>query len=230
MAANQDFFSRKLPKWPACFIIGKPVSLLQAMEILVRTDPWTIFTNDREWEAQIREITGIPEYRPDSTSDRFQALADQIEAEERFREKYGVLPLDYLTNERIYSSHVDGCNGWCDWNGRIYLETNIGKWPSVREVFEEWRSIAQVFSYLDLKCQLFDAECGMYSRPRPVVQYNLSGGKVEMVEPEEGLSSRISEVEVQSGEPTTNPWRGCSPEKLKEALNWAQGQVLWNSL
>jgi hypothetical protein len=171
--------NRSLIKWPALIVMGKKVTPEQAMEILIRTDSWWFSGNDHHLEKQLKEIAGLYLDKDNCEDWRTAHDLDQV-----VKEAHGVLDLEYLTNARIVSSWVGGPHGWCDWNGNIFCNNyNIGKWPSVKEVYEEWEKIAAAFPYLDLRCQLMNCETSE-DDPQPVVEFVVFGGKVHLVEPE----------------------------------------------
>jgi hypothetical protein len=192
-----------LPKWPGCDVDGSPVTREQAMEILARTFGGYFSTNDREFEEQVKEIyytagsfEGIPE-RGEWWDDDSRAKDGESEEERRdrlhkswnfqsaYQGKMGLLPLEYLSNQRVCSSYIGGPYGWCDWSGRIHQrDKNIGKWPSANEVYNEWATIAKAFPYLTLECRLLTHEAGYHrdkglERPEIAVVYEVSNGVVK---------------------------------------------------
>jgi hypothetical protein len=161
-----------LGKWPGIVVVGDSVTPEQAEEIIVRTSGGDLFTNDKEWQHALEEAIGFP--KPSLSIKDFP-----YEGFTQFYRKYGILTeLEYLTNARIASNWIGGMKGWVNWNGRIFCNNyNIGKWPSVSEVFEEWDRIASTFPYLKLKCWLLSDEMHM-ENARPVVQFNIHKGMV----------------------------------------------------
>ncbi|PWI16039.1 hypothetical protein DI272_19095 [Streptomyces sp. Act143] len=141
----------ELTKWPRLLVTGQPVTEEQANDILIRTaNLWLMHTNDREWTAIVGEVLGMENgphgfWTPDSTK----------AAVERLR----CLDLEWLYTSRIASSWIGGPHGWCNWDGTIgSTNYNIGKWPDVESVTEEWQQIAAAFPYLDLRAQLVTDE------------------------------------------------------------------------
>lgn len=196
-----------LPKWPAIAVEGKPVTKEQAAEIIIRTDSWQFFVNDDDWERQLYECAGVSIGKYGIPNrDEFAAA----------KEKLRVLPLNYLNNERIATCYVGGPSGWCDWDGNIFINNkNIGKWPSVEDALEDWRSIASAFPYLDLRCQLFNGEF-CEDGISPVVEYRVIGGKASVGEL--GPPMKVSRD-------YTRKWgeRGCTLDAFKLALKLAKG-------
>ena len=133
--------------------------------------------------------------------------------------------LSYLNNNQIVSSWIGGPHGWCDWEGNIYTKNyNIGKWPSVEEVYNEWVTIAEAFPFLSLKSQLLNCEAGQDDiEQKPVVEFVIKDGKVEMVEPSYLITFASFGVEDMSDR-FSNPYseRGCTIEQFKEAVDYVK--------
>jgi len=180
-----------LPKWPAMVVVGDPVTVEQAEEILIRTDGLSFCSNAREAQKEFYRILGLEtdewgspyggstaqDYR--NSHDKWQSVASKLRV---------LNEISYLRNARILSSYIGGPHGWCDWNGSIFSNSyNIGKWPSVEVVRDEWKCIAKAFPYLKLRCQLFSGEqCEEGSEP--VVEFRVSKGRVRVMEPKDCLS------------------------------------------
>lgn len=234
---NRELFNKGLPKWPALVVRGKTVTQDQAKEIIIKTSGFTFICNDKEWESKINKIIyGIEE----ST---FGSL------DKKLCEKYGIKEndwnsvwdlksklesayapirdLNYLSNSRIASSWIGGPHGWCNWNGKIGCSNyNIGKWPSVEEVYNEWVAIAEEFKFLELKCQLMDSEAGENESPKPVVEFEIKNGKVSLYEPGEILdypAFGTDDVVLRLTNPLAE--RGCSESTLIEAFNFVKAKV-----
>lgn len=223
----QELFDKELPKWPALIVRGKSVTKDQAKEIIIRTDSFEFCSNDREFEGDIHELIYGVRSNWINLTDKLQKELNisKDAAWDLTKEKkvaYGVLDLDYLTNSRIVSSWIGGPKGWCSWDGYIGTNNyNIGKWPSVQAVYNEWVKIAAAFPFLDLKCQLLNAECGEENLA-PVVEYVVKDGKVELVEPTELLDGTNNDMFTNIANIFNNPFRerGCSKEQLKDALDF----------
>jgi len=210
-----------LPKWPELVVVGEPVTIEQAAEILIRTDNFRFFSNDQEWETQVKEFFGIPE--DCFSADTFQ---DAFLKEDEARKNYNVLSLNFLHNNWIMSSYVNGPHGWCDWAGNIETEGyNIGKWPDYSEVYEDWRLIAKAFPFLKLKSQLFSGE---YCEEDivPVVEFHVENGNVRIFEPGprlQGTKPKVSrEEEMKKWLAGDKNERGCTFDKLKWAAEIAK--------
>ncbi len=210
MKNKEEFFNISLRKWPAMVVVGQSVTKEQAMEILIRTDDFGFSTNDQDFKEQVRKlIYATPE-------DTYQT----------FVKKYGLLDLEYLHNERICSCWIGGPKGWCSWSGHIGCNNyNIGKWPSIEEVYNEWVLIAQTFPYLDLTCQLLDGETSE-ENSQAVVEFIVKDGTVEMRIPDYTMETAPPEAE-HFMQMFSNPYfeRGCTLEMFKKALQLTEERV-----
>jgi len=176
----KKFFDFSLPKWPAIRVIGKSVTTAQAKEIIFKcddflTDCWGYSGgNNQDFKNWYREASGLV----------FMKDSDE-ETEDKFYESLGILApkLEYLGIDLASSCYVGGPTGWCNVDGTIALESkNVGKWPSVAEVFVEWQMIAEAFPFLDLTCTLYSGEY-MEEDIKPLVTYVVKDGAVTIEEP-----------------------------------------------
>lgn len=199
-----------LPKWSALTVVGERITEEQAMEVLVRTHRSQFFTNDKQWLAQVLKALGVhysavgkyPGYS-------YEALAAVLN-------ELGVLDLRYLSNDRVMSAWIGGPRGWCDWTGAVGCGTyNIGKWPSIDAVHQEWTRIAEAFPFLELTTQLWngavmDLEQGSIE---PVIEFQVHRGTVEMRLPTTPIVPGVAgSTKYFGGE------RGCSLELWKRAV------------
>ena len=232
---KKEFFNIGLPKWPAFAVVGTHVTKEQAMEILIRTDNLWFSSNDREFDKQLNEYLfniKIENAGYDSDTDAIKKLLGIEEGERgywdkvfeyknKFKEEVGIIPLGYLNNNRIVSSWIGGPHGWCDWDGNIGCRNyNIGKWPSVGDVYDEWTRIAKAFPFLELTCQLMGHEAGPDDgEDKPAIEFKIKAGKVTMKEPKKAITS-TSFGTADMVERFSNPHaeRGCTFEIFKQAL------------
>jgi hypothetical protein len=204
---------RDLTKWPRLLVTGEPVTEQQADEILVRTDDWWLTSNDHAWAVSaLAAQFGRP--MPIDWAAPSKDHGERLQRDDEWRKSFGILPLQYVDNHQIMSAWIGGPHGWCDWAGRIGCSTyNIGKWPSVEEVTDDWGMIAAAFPYLDLTAQLVSDE----GDGEPCGQWRVLGGKCTF-EPEP--TERICLVDDPMFtflEPVS--WeRGVSLERLRQAL------------
>lgn len=218
-----------LPKWPAIIIRGKSVTKEQAQEIIIRTDDLNFCSNDQKFENQLyKEIYGVEgtlftieeELAKKHNIDKNQYTVMR-ELKHKFIAPYKLLPIHYLQNHRILSSWIGGPHGWCNWNGYIGTNNyNIGKYPSVSEVYKEWKIIAKEFPFLDLRCQLMDGEAGEDKDISPVVEFVVSNGKVRIKKPKDFIDYTNVDFHQIVLKNLMNPGRerGCTLEDFKNAL------------
>jgi hypothetical protein len=226
---KSELLQRGLPKWPALIVKGKPVTQEQAMEIIVRTDHFSFCSNDKEFEKDIHEL--IYGVRADwlglndaiKEKYRLKDFNETWEKQESLEAKYKILDLSYMSNHRILSSWIGGPHGWCDWNGYIGTNNyNIGKYPSVEEVYEDWKKIAKAFPYLELKSQLLNGET-CEEGALPVVEFVVKNGKVKIADPSAMLDYPNNNLHSHmSNLFSPNRERGCTKEQLKNALSFVE--------
>ena len=227
---NSKFFEIGLPKWPRMAVIGDPVTIEQAAEILVRTQCWSyIHCNDHQWNDAVAEISGYPQELPyneqPTDTDTRMTMFNQLWAlRDKWVAEHRIIPnLEYLHNDQIASCYIGGPHGWCNWNGHIGCnDYNIGKWPSVETVYDEWQLIATTFPYLSLRCQLF-SEHENGNAGAPLVQFNIDDGGATMQVPKKNMlvvelsaDRMIDRLRSPIGE------RGCSVYQLQEGLRLAK--------
>jgi len=227
---NTEFFSINLPKWPGLLVKGQSVTEEQAMEILIRTDNFSFSCNDREWIKLLSKEVYDIEY---DGWDLYQNIEKQKNLDwngvfkyiETCNKKYSVIEeLYYLSNSRIASCWIGGPKGWCDWKGKIFTANyNIGKWPSIEEVYNEWCIIAKEFPFLDLRAQLLNGETCEETSIKPLIEFIIKDGKVEMIEP---IDQLLDTIDVDYSDRWSNPFaeRGCTFEQFKKALDYVQSK------
>lgn len=180
-ATTEHLLNRGLPKWPQMYTTGVPVPQDRAKEIIRRTD--TFFTNgfdgnDRSWSRWVRETLKMPEEKWGLSADE---LRDMFLRLERWREHFGVIGTSYVHNSWIACAFIGGPHGWCHPEGDIGFVDNVGKWPCVDDVFEDWKILAEAFPFMDVGVTLMDAEeC---DEGHPVVSMRILRGEVQLVDP-----------------------------------------------
>lgn len=210
---DEELLKKELPKWPRLLVLGNKVTKEQAMEIIIRTDSGWLSSNDKAFCKSLCHAMDVAweDYHPNY---------DEMHT---FRNKYKVLSLSYVSNDYITSSYIGGPHGWCSWSGDIMTYSyNIGKWPSISEVLNDWSAIADAFPFLELKCQLFDKESSEIGGI-PLAEYHVTEGVVHLYEPEapllpyELLQADNMDIIMKR---MTNPYgeRGCTIEEFKKAL------------
>lgn len=179
------------PKWPLLLVDGERISPEQADQVIIRTT-WLEGAHgpDEQWNKAIRHAFGvrIPAYRNwylrnrrrTPTNDNYWEM--ESTQWDTAAQRLGVLPLNYMHNDRIATTYCDGPHGWCEWGGlvRSYGMGLTCKWPTLGEVDEEWRMIAGAFPFLSLKAQLvkteWDFEAGVITGYTPLVTWIVHGG------------------------------------------------------
>jgi len=233
---QQDFFDLDLPKWPALLVVGKPVTREQAMEIILRTDDLYFSSNDRTFNKLLNEYFYDIEVTDELYGGENKAIAKKLNIQENdynsiwnYKEQKNSeiksLDLEYLQNSRIVSSWIGGAHGWCDWNGNIGTSNyNIGKWPSVEEVYNDWIQIAEAFPFLELTCQLQNSESGDDDVIAvPVVEYRIKDGKVEMFNPTELITeSKFGDEDMFRRFSDPYSERGCTIDMFREAVDYVK--------
>ncbi len=211
MNSNTNPFNIDLPKWPALVVVGNKVTKEQAEEILIRTTPTYFGCNDKPWEDKIGEVFGFKKDKLHGFDWKsVQTVADELD----------ILQLSYLSNERICSAWIGGPHGWCDWNGNIGCGNyNIGKWPSVKSVAEDWKQIAEAFPFLTLKAQLFSGETSEEG-VKPLVEFGVSNGEAWVTDPGDTIGHPHELTEQDMMRRFTAPFgeRGCDETTLRRAV------------
>jgi len=215
-----------ITKWPGMAVKGDSVTEQQATEILMATDRnqgmYRHSSNDTDFERQLSELFGTP--MPYDRDDPFD-----WNRLENFRDAIGALEIDYLCNARIVSAWIGGPHGWCDWDGTIFSNnSNIGKWPAVSDVAEEWEIISKRFPYLNIVCQLYDCEtCEVEeTNAHPSHEFVVNDGKVTVQEPTTVLPVReLTPEDFLHRLRTPGAERGIPIEQLCEKLIALYGYV-----
>lgn len=207
-----------LPKWAGITVVGESIGPAQAQVVIIRTTRFWFSTNDKAFERELYRELGI------SAENYTSEQSEQIEAAEQ---KYGVLELEYLCNQRVVSSYIGGPHGWCDWSGTIFFNAhNVGKHPSATEIHRELLLIAEAFPFLTMNVELLNDEWGE-PEAVPAVGYAVDGGQVAVeIAPAERLAPaplpQEVEVSVLGGmmDVIINPSRerGCTIKLFRNAL------------
>lgn len=144
-----------LPKWPQCIIKGKSIIKEQAMEIIRRTDDFFVtgYGGNNEWfNKKALRLINKPDYTNDIDWDEYAEQRDE------WNKKWGSIGLNYLSNSWVSTAYIHGPNGWCHPDGTIEFHYNIGKWPSVEEVYDDLETLGKEFPFLELTLTLMNGE------------------------------------------------------------------------
>ena len=166
--APQDIYqlaNGSLPKWPQMLVTGKQVTVEQAKEIIFRTDDFLTDAstysggNARNFNAAYRKSAGLDLLQFERTARDGHTYTDiDWDKQHEIQERLNIIRTNYVDNRWASSSYIGGPHGWCSPAGVISYSDNVGKWPSIEEIVEDWSIIAQAFPYLDLHVTLMSGE------------------------------------------------------------------------
>ena len=189
-APNVDTNRMGLPKWPQMIVRGQPVTVDQAKEIIRRTDSAFVHSlsgNDHETIKTIAQKLALPSamwFDQDNRRDwSVQDFHKTWEDAQHYRDVWGVISTEYVRNEWVSSAFIFGPNGWCHPDGTIAFDHNVGKYPSVEAVANDWDLLVTAFPFLDLTATLMSGE-GCEDDIRPVATIRVKDGVVTICNPE----------------------------------------------
>jgi len=165
-----------LPSYPLMIVRGNSISEPQAAEVLIRTQDFSLPTYAGDVRAALFDVVHAP----------YKRVGPFVEVDgqtrDRLRQEYRCLPLLYLRNQQIVSSHPAGPHGWINWNGTVSCENyNLGWRPTITEVAQEWKTIATTWPFLSLRCQLFSGELAEMDTAYPLVEFRVEDGSVTVL-------------------------------------------------
>lgn len=165
---NSDIYqlaNGNLPKWPQMLVTGKQVTVEQAKEIIFRTDDFLTDAstysggNARNFNAAYRKRAGLELLQFERTARDGHTYTDiDWDKQHEIQERLNIIRTNYVENRWASCSYIGGPHGWCSPAGVISYSDNVGKWPSIEEIVEDWSTIAQAFPYLDLHVTLMSGE------------------------------------------------------------------------
>jgi len=188
---NEELWNADLPKWPQMIVWGESITTEQAYDIIMRTDSFLCDIseygggNNREWNKWAKQTLGIAavmdmlERLYENPADRHQK---QWQLDDRFKALAGIVSTSYVTNDWASSAFIFGPHGWCHPDGTIGFADNVGKWPSVQDVLEDWHHIAVAFPYLNLTATLMSGE-SCEEGTVPVVSIRVNNGQAMLSDP-----------------------------------------------
>lgn len=198
MKTHDKLLTTALPKWPQMLTMGKPVSTAQAKEIIRRTDTFFSYPdyagNDVGFRKRVMREVGI-----NFTEDRYWTKINYDELL-KWQENWGYIHTEYVHNTWIASSYIYGPYGWCSPSGKIGYTDNIGKWPSVETVLEDWTILAKEFPFLDLVATLISGE-QHDEESVPLVSIRVKDGLAVLADPS---SPEITNLEFEPPENRTD--------------------------
>lgn len=173
----ENLLDRGLPKWPQMLVTGAPIAQTQALEIIRRTDNFFSFPhgNDHAFVEEAIRLIGFPKEPvdprrkgsdPKAEEKFFDALNKFWENQAQWKEDWGHLGTQYVRNDWVSSCFISGPHGWCHPDGTISFADNVGKWPSVEEIKNDWEILAKAFPFLEVEITLMNKEsCEEDSQP-----------------------------------------------------------------
>lgn len=149
-----------LNKWPGCVIKGDTVTIPQAENIILRTDGFLTSNDDyaggnnHKWNtSSLRVLGGLP--LPDEIGENYVAMC---RASQLVREEIGFVSTEFVHNTWASSCYIGGPYGWCSPMGHIDFCANLGKYPSLDDVYNDLSAIAQAFPYVKMVVSLYAKE------------------------------------------------------------------------
>lgn len=159
----------ELTKWSRLVVVGEPVTVEQAYEILLRTCSLKYYPTSYPKQytvGRFLETLDLPE--PNEYGHLEQ---DEVEA---MYLSIGSLDLYELENDRFFSCWVNGRHGWVNFDGKVFSNNyNIGKWPEADTVYRDICLIAERFPFLTASFQL----CPNEGSDSPIVQFDINNGE-----------------------------------------------------
>lgn len=192
-----------LPKWPQMLVTGRPVTVEQAQEIIFRTDDFLTNASEysggncHEFNRYYREIAGLDQLRVERQYPEGHTYrVTDWDRMYQLRNSLGIVHTSYVRNNWASSSFIGGPHGWCHPDGTISFSDNVGKWPSIEEILDDWTGLAQAFPYLDLHVTLMSGEsCDDDSEP--VINIRVLNGQARPESPDDSVHRGLSAPSTQ---------------------------------
>lgn len=209
-------------KWPQMYVTGKSISVDAARDIILRSNYddflyGNTYNMRDQFKKEFRALIKEPEL--EQIDKGFNNLSEEV------REKFLDNPthighawsfkhaikneiknnlksiydkLEYVYNDQIFSAFCLGAHGWCNPNGEIFYEDNIGKWPDTYSVLRDWKVIAREWPFLDINITLFDGErCD--EGTKPIFNIRVSDGNAVLCQPDFSVHPQIERPERSYG-------------------------------
>lgn len=191
----ENLLDRGLPKWPQMLVTGASVTKEQALEIIRRTDSFFSFPhgNDHAYVEEAINLVGFPpkpvhprkaDLTPEAEEKFISDLNRYWEAVSCWKADWGYLETQYVRNDWISSCFISGPHGWCHPDGTIGFADNVGKWPSVEEIKNDWEILAKAFPFLEVEITLMNKE-SCEEDSQPVVSMVIRNEEITLVDPAE---------------------------------------------
>lgn len=193
--SNEKFFNRGLPKWPQLMIVGEDVTPLQAKEIIFRTDDFVICPeykgNNKKFTDEYAKLCGFYISDEEKFSDN-KKCREIWDLKKFISDKISRIELGYVQNDWGVSCYVYGPHGFCSPEGKIYFQENVGKWPNVEDIYDDFVNLAKAFPFLKFKASLYDGE-HCEENTSLVVSFIVENGHVTMTDGDFDLKSHYEE-------------------------------------
>ena len=146
-------------KWPWMIVTGKSVTIEQAMDIIVRIDGNAcpgdqIYNLHDQVKRDFISRSGADEISKIARYENRQSDIWRLNGEFLRAIKY--IELEYICTYNIFSSYIYGNHGFMSSTGKIAYANPIGKYPSMEEIMNEWKTVANEFPFLDLNVTISD--------------------------------------------------------------------------
>lgn len=171
-----NFFALNLPKWSQMFVSGKPVTIEQAKDIIFRTDHF--LTDSYEYAGGNERAFNVA-YRKKA---KLNTIEHDRNKQLQLRSSIQFVYTDFVVNDWASSAFIGGPHGWCSPSGQISFVDNVGKWPTISKLYDDWSIIAEAFPYLDLNVTLIHGELYAVDAD-PVVNFRVVDGTVTVETP-----------------------------------------------
>lgn len=173
----------EIEKWTGCLIQGNRLSKAWTERLCLQTSGFDLFTNSQLLLKEYYDALAIPYDSNGNTYSRdFRCHAKDYKDAQKLNKACGVMKdIRYLSNSCICSASL-GNQNWVQWDGSIKKCGNLGKYPTARNIYDEWCVIAKRFPILNIICQLLDGELSYdnLDELNPIVQFNIHDGKVDI--------------------------------------------------
>lgn len=190
-----------LPKWPQMLVSGVQVTPEQAFDIILRTDRFLTdpdgYSNNREfskWYKAESNLVALLKTRKYPEGHEYQTT--NWEKYHQLQESIKFVVTEYVHNDWAASCYIGGPHGWCSPAGVISYADNVGKWPNIREVYDDWVKIAEAFPFVDAHVTLMSGESCEDDTHPPVINFRVKGGAVEVQAPDVSVHTNIGTRKV----------------------------------
>lgn len=195
---KETAFPLPLPRWAQLRMTGPNIGVALAKEVIFATDVFlTSFAasggNNRDWEEAVRTRMGVstksmnesPPYGTPEAASLHREMEISFELQSMWREAGKSVSTQYVKNDWASCCFIGGPHGWCSPAGEIYFSDNVGKYPSVQDIYEDLEAIAKRWPTLVFTATLMDGESGS-DDTLPVVTMKGEGGVITFLDYEVG--------------------------------------------